>query len=114
MRWMRYRRGMTVIELIVVVALVGVMASVVAPSIAMLARPAAAQSAADHLDALVRRGRTTAIERAQRVELTIDPMNGRFWLDVPDTSGLLALPDGATLIAPIKRVHARFEPTGEA
>ena len=101
-------------ELVVVVALVGVMAGVVAPSIVSLDRPPAAQSAIDHIDGLVRLGRTTAIERAQRVELTIDPLSARFWFDVPDTSATIALPEGAVLAASTKRVHVQFEPNGAA
>jgi Tfp pilus assembly protein FimT len=64
---------MTVIELVVVLALIGITASVVAPGLVSLDRPEAAQTTADRIDALIRLGRAAAIERAQRVELTIDP-----------------------------------------
>ena len=108
------RPGMTVIELVVVLALIGIMASVVAPGLVSLDRSEAARTTVDRIDALIRLGRTAAIERAQRVELTIDPATGRFWFDVPDSSGAIALPEGSTLVSRAKRVHVRFEPNGDA
>jgi Tfp pilus assembly protein FimT len=107
---------MTLIELVVVLVLVGIMASVVAPSIVALDRPSAALNVADRIEALVRFGRTAAIERAQKVELTIDPETGRFWFDLPtlDSAGTIVLSEGSALVARAKRVHVRFEPNGDA
>ncbi len=104
---------MTVVELVVVIALIGIMASVVVPNLAALDHRTADESAADGIEALIRFGRNTAIERAESVNLTIDPANGRFWLDHPDSSGLIALPAGATMISRAKRVHVHIQLNGE-
>lgn len=113
MRPRRERPGVTVIELIVVVALVGIMASVVAPGFAPWDKPTTTEALTARVDALVRSARATAIDRAERVELTIDPTTGQFWLEPPDTSGILALPEGTTLISRGSRVHLHIETTGE-
>jgi len=110
----RSRSGVTVIEMVVVMALIGIMAGVVAPSILSPERRITNESALDRVDALLRFARATAIERARRVNLVIDPATSRFWLDLPDTAGDLALPEGATLLSRARRVHIQFEPTGEA
>ena len=104
---------MTVIELVVVVALLGVMAGLVAPSFRSFNRGPADTRATEAIDALIRHGRSTAIERATLVSITIDPAGKRFWLDPPDTTGVLTLPNDATLVSRARRVHIRIEPDGE-
>jgi len=108
------RRGFTVIELVVVVALVGIMVGVVAPSFASFDRRTTEGDATGPIDALVGLARASAVERATRVIVTIDPTARRFWLEPPDTTGLLVLPEDASLISRAKRVHVRIEPNGEA
>lgn len=108
------RRGFTVIELVVVVALVGIMLGVVAPSFASLDRRMTERDATRPIDALVGLAKASAVERAIRVIITIDPTARRFWLEPPDTTGLIVLPEDASLISRAKRVHIRIEPNGEA
>jgi prepilin-type N-terminal cleavage/methylation domain-containing protein len=108
------RRGFTVIELVVVVALVGIMVGVVAPSFASLDRRMTNRDATGPIDALVRLAKASAVERATKVIVTIDPGARRFWLEPPDTTGLLVLPEDASLVSRAKRVHIRVEPNGEA
>jgi prepilin-type N-terminal cleavage/methylation domain-containing protein len=108
------RRGFTVIELVVVVALVGIMMGVVAPSVASLGRRIDESGAMARVDALIHRGKASAVERATTATITIDPITRRFWLEPPDTTGLLVLPADASLISRAKRVHIRIEPNGEA
>ena len=113
MRAFAHRRGMTVIELVVVIALVGIMTGVVIPSVVSLDRRPNGESALDRIQALIRVGRSIAIERAMVVRITIDPAMKRFWLEPPDTTALLSLPDNATLVSTARRVHIRIEPNGE-
>ena len=108
------RRGFTVIELVAVVAIVGIMVGVVAPSFALLDRPTAERDAVDRIDALVHLAKTAAVEQATTVTLTIDPVSRRYWLEPPDTSGVLMLPEHASLFSRGKRVHIRIQPNGEA
>jgi prepilin-type N-terminal cleavage/methylation domain-containing protein len=110
----RGRSGVTVIEMVVVIALIGIMASVVAPSVLSSDQRTTGQAAVDRVDALVRFARATAIDHARRVTLIIDPATSQFWLDLPDTAGVLALPEGVTLVSRARRVHIQVEPTGEA
>ena len=114
MRTHRQRSGVTVIELVVVVALIGIMAGAVAPSFGSLDRRPEDRSVTERIDALVRFGRNVAVERAESVEITIDPRTNRFWVDPPDTTGILDVPDGTTLISRQARVHVHIEPNGEA
>jgi len=104
---------MTVIELVVVVALLGIMAGIVAPSFASFNPRSADTRAIETIDALIRHGRSTAIERAMVVRITIDPAGKRFWLEPPDTTSVLNLPNDATLLSRARRVHIRIEPDGE-
>ena len=110
----RDRTGVTLIEMVVVMALIGIMAGVVAPSIVSPERGMTSESALDRVEALLRFAKATAIDRARRVNLVIDPATSRFWLDLPDTAGDLGLPEGATLLSSARRVHIQLEPTGEA
>jgi prepilin-type N-terminal cleavage/methylation domain-containing protein len=109
----RRRGGLTVIEMVVVIALIGIMAGVVAPSIVSSPGTMTSESAVDRVDGLLQVAREKAIDRARRVNVVIDPATGQFWLDFPETTGVIALPEGETLLSPSRRVHIQFEPTGE-
>jgi len=110
---MTARRGMTMIELVVVIALMAIIAGVSAPAFASLDRPRNG-SGFDAVIMILRRSRATAIHRATAVSVTIDPTTARYWIDPPDTTAVLSLPAGATLSARAPRVHFRFAPSGEA
>jgi prepilin-type N-terminal cleavage/methylation domain-containing protein len=109
---MSSRRGVTLIELVVVIALMAIVTGAVAPALTSLDRRN--PTAVDAVVELIRRARTSALERGSAVTLTIDPASARYWLDVPDTSDVIVLPQGATLTATSPRVHLRFDPTGSA
>ena len=108
------RRGFTLIELVVVIALMAVVIGVSAPALASLDRGGADSSAVDVVTALLRRSRMTAIDRAIAVDLTIDPATARYWVYPPEASGVLDVRAGARLVAGAPRVHYRFSPDGEA
>jgi prepilin-type N-terminal cleavage/methylation domain-containing protein len=107
----RLRRGVPLIELIVVTALMAIIAGVVTPAF-RAASPASDVSATAQLTAIIRAARARAIERATVVTLTVDPTTGRFWIDHPDTAGAIVLSAQANLSGG-DRVHFRFRPTGE-
>jgi prepilin-type N-terminal cleavage/methylation domain-containing protein len=113
MRSRRLRRGFTLIELVVVISLMAVIVGVSAPALASLDHRATDSSAVDVAIALLRRSRTSAIDRAIAVHLTIDPSNARYWVYPPETSGVLAMRLGAKLVARVPRVHYWFSPDGE-
>ena len=106
------RRGMTLIELVVVIALMAIIAGVSAPALASLDRPRNA-SAVDAVVTMLRRSRASAIQRATVVTVTIDPTSARYWVDPPDTAAFFALPPQTSLSARSPRVHFRFAPDGQ-
>jgi prepilin-type N-terminal cleavage/methylation domain-containing protein len=109
---MTQRRGMTIIELVVVISLMAIIAGVSAPALASFGQPRNA-SALDVVVALLRRSRATAIQRSTAVSVTIDATTARYWVDPPDTTAVLSLPPQATLSARSARVHFRFAPDGQ-
>ena len=109
---MRARRGATLIELVVVIALMAIVAGVAAPALRSAAL-GANQPAANRVAMLLSSVRSRAIAKGVTVTLTIDPATGRFWADSPDTSGVITLADGASMTG-AERVHFRFLPNGQA
>jgi len=104
---------MTMIELVVVITLMAIIAGVSAPALASLDHPRNASSR-EIVVTLLRRSRAMAIQRAIVVTVTIDPATARYWVDPPDTSAVLALPEDVSLSARSTRVHLRFAPDGQA
>ena len=107
------RRGVTLIELVVVITLMAIIAGVSAPALVSLDRKAE-PSGLDALVLLLRRSRATAIARATVVTVTIDPATARYWVDPPDTVAVLGLLAQSSLSAGSPRVHFRFTPDGQA
>ena len=110
---MTARRGMTMIELVVVIALMAIIAGVSAPAFVSLDQRRNG-SGFEAVVTILRRSRATAIHRATVVSVTIDPATARYWIDPPDTTGVLSLPAGATLSSRAGRVHFKFASSGEA
>jgi prepilin-type N-terminal cleavage/methylation domain-containing protein len=110
---MTRRRGMTIIELIVVISLMAIIAGASAPALAAHSHPRD-ENDLDVVVAVLRGSRATAIQRSTAVSVTIDPTTARYWVDPPDTTAVLSLPPQATLSARSARVHFRFAPDGQA
>jgi len=109
---MRTRPGMTMIELVVVIALMAIIAGVSAPALASLGQPRNV-SGLEVVTTLLRHCRATAIQHAHVVNVTIEPTTARYWVDLPDTTAILSLPQQVTLSARSPRVHFRFAPDGQ-
>ena len=71
----RSRRGFTLIEMIVVLIVIAVTAGLTAPAMMRMAGPAADDSDAAPLTALLRGARRQAIEGGSVVTLILDPMD---------------------------------------
>lgn len=104
---------MTVIELVVVIALIGIMAGAAAPSLASFDQRVPNHADSALVGELLRFGRRLAVERGAPVELTLDPESGRYWIDSSDSSAVLSLPEGTRLVSRSRRIHLHFDPTGE-
>ena len=107
------RHGMTLVELVVVIALMAFIAGVSAPALASLTSEKK-PSGYDAIVTMLRRSRASAIQRATVTTVTIDPTTARYWIDPPDTMAILALPPETTLSARSPRVHFRFAPDGQS
>jgi prepilin-type N-terminal cleavage/methylation domain-containing protein len=79
------RRGFTVIESIMVLAVIGIVAATGGPTISSALQRRTSASAADQFALTHALTRSTALRYGRIAELHIDPAEQRFWVDV-DTS----------------------------
>jgi prepilin-type N-terminal cleavage/methylation domain-containing protein len=114
------RRGFTLLEFVVVLAVMGIILAVTAP--AFRARiDAPRDDAAGVILSLLQRARRTALETSHRSTVMIDPSTHRAWVTgrsaggvVIDTAMTLAIPSDARLVASLARVRFVFSPDGSA
>lgn len=113
------RAGFTLIELVVVIAILGVTFAVAIPSFTNRDRSGRAD-AANTIARLLERARNNAAEQAREMRVTIAPADARVWIysnnfaGTPDTSFTLPLPAGTTLSATSPRVQFVFDASGRA
>jgi type II secretion system protein H len=114
------RAGFTLAEVAVVLAIMAIIAAAVAPALPGLGEQDPAETSAGELERLLRRARTTALQQAVTVRVTIDPESGRYWVDQGDdddrrplTEGVLGV-QGVRIVAEGPRASFRFEPNGAA
>jgi prepilin-type N-terminal cleavage/methylation domain-containing protein len=112
------RRGMSLVELVVVIALLAVMAAAVAPALPPVAHRTGNPGA--ELLGVLREARRMAIERQREVSVVVDFAKGAFW--VVSSGDSVAPPDGRPLSgaalsrspAAEPRVEFRFDRSGAA
>jgi len=80
------RKGFSLVEMSIVMAILGVMVGIVMPSLVDSLPQRATQGAADRLTMAHSLARATAVRFGRVAELHIDAANARFWVEV-DTSG---------------------------
>ncbi|MDP1858408.1 MAG: prepilin-type N-terminal cleavage/methylation domain-containing protein [Gemmatimonadaceae bacterium] len=113
------RRGVTLLELLIVLTILGVVAGVTVPAMVRTVDDDDLSKATREVVTLLTRTRATAIERAERVTLTLDPRTRRYWVYADSartgtgiTSGALSIPLGVELLVTGERVHFAFVLTG--
>ena len=122
----RRPRAYTLLELVMVLAILCLVAGLAVPSLRGFAQGREGAGGAQQLAALGRRARTQAITEATTYRLNVDPQTGTYWLtawrggafvDPADGSGrALAVPTGMTLTWDGPRDgaigYAEFQPDG--
>jgi general secretion pathway protein H len=118
----RARAGFTLVEMIVVVAILGVLAGVSVPAIRDLRASDPLDQGASETTRLLARARKTAVERAATVRVSVDAATRRYTVRAlapgapadSVTADSLPLPDGMTIGDGEARLAVTFAPTGEA
>jgi prepilin-type N-terminal cleavage/methylation domain-containing protein len=114
------RRGFTIVEMIIVLAIIGLAAAVSAPAFIDWSRDEASRAPADPLLGILESARRTSAQRGQRITVSIDPQTRlyRAWAggDPADSvaAGTVELPPGARLVAQGGRARFDFDPLGGA
>lgn len=117
---MRARRGFTLMEMTIVMAIMAVAASLIAPALVKFGAEQPAGSA-DKLLALLHDARETAIQRNLLVTLRLDPSTLAYEADTSGTDGAgtyatgkLDLDASLSLVTDQPRLRYVFQPSGAA
>jgi prepilin-type N-terminal cleavage/methylation domain-containing protein len=117
---MRPRRGFTLIEMAIVLAIMAVTAMLVAPALSRMGQGKPA-GVGDDVVKLLHDARMIAITRNETVTLRLDPASGRYRADTVGIAGSGELGEGTmtldareTLETSLPRLVYVFHPTGSA
>lgn len=109
-------RGFTLVEILVVLAILGITAAAVVPALARVTDEDGATRTARALEHVLMTARTTALERARLVDLTLVTEQGRWRMRFRDgtalDSGTIELEEGSRILGTVPRPTFRFAPNG--
>ena len=115
------RSGFTLVELMVVLAILAMMSTVAIPAFTQLAEPNDLERAATEVRRLLERARLTALARGTRATVVIDPAGPRYRLTIsrgasPDSAveALLAVPTGVVIGGAARRAQVTFDGQGRS
>ena len=113
--------GFTLIEVVVVLVLLGVVAGVTVPAFRNTALGGPRAEVTGEVLRLLEGARSTALDRATVIRLTLDPRTGSYRIEADSAGyrvsireGRLSLPAGVTLEGGADWLAARYTPTGTA
>lgn len=109
-----HARGFTLVEIVVVLALLALSAAVAVPAYTAVAARSSTHEAASQITALLERARSRALARGSDAQLTIDTQRARVWQAEPDSTFVLDLPADCHLDGDKARLHVRFAADGSA
>jgi prepilin-type N-terminal cleavage/methylation domain-containing protein len=123
------RRAFTLLELILVMAIIAIVVGMAIPRLLGFAKGRQTSQCADQIVALTRYARTQAITKGVPYRMNLDPANGTYWLTVQQDDGFFGqsgnsfgsqfrAPDGTRLNwnAPVQQdgQYIQFQPNGRA
>ena len=92
-----YRRGVTLVEMLIVVAIIGLMAAVSFPSVSSGLESLRLASASDSIVSFLNAGLNRAERRQEAVEVTISTKDNAVFLTSASLSRKLEMPSGVTI-----------------
>jgi len=109
-------RGFTIVEILVVLAILGITAAAVVPALARATDEDDVTTTARAVERVLLAARTTALERAERVDVDLIVEPARYWVHTEDgaslDSGSIVLAGSSRIQSPLPRPQFRFGPTG--
>lgn len=114
------RRGVTLIEMVVVLVICGIVSAAVVPAIARGESDDPLELSSAEAVAMLRRARATAMERGVSVTVRVDGATARYSVrmalhrEPAIAEGVLKLAEGASIVADSVPPRFGFSPTGAA
>jgi general secretion pathway protein H len=115
------RRGFTLVEVVIVLAILGIVAAVTTPSLIRLGRQDELTGSANSIARVLRGARLAALERAIPVSAVIEPTSRKYLVETESDAGSQILAQGTVQLAPSTtlasdrpRVRFVFAPLGSA